>query len=187
MDSTRGTVDQDIFRKHCLVPYPTLEELPPDVRDKLNILPFRRNILYTIARSHGLAPHLLGLIATVLKAKYEWDVNIPVAEIYEMSQDKIDHIACSSERVLDNTQGPWTARDRTVLRLVDEQLATYTNQPSTILDAVDVLGPDLVVEVLIVIGLYALLARLINGLKIDDDLEIPNLKERIRGAITETR
>jgi alkylhydroperoxidase family enzyme len=202
--------DSDPFRKTCLVPYPNVDDLPPTLRDKLNILPFRRNILMTISHSHGLAPHLLGLIgacfdgtqrglptldwqlivlrtASVLKAKYEYDVNLPVAEVHGMPQEKIDSIACPTEAIHDKSQGPWTDRDRIILRLVDEQLATYKNEEKTIQESIEILGADMVVEVLIVIGVYALLARLIKGLRIDDDPEIPDLKEKIQKAITATK
>lgn len=202
--------NNDPFRKTCLVPYANVDDLPPILRDRLNILPFRRNILMTIAHSHGLAPHLLSLIgacfdgtqrglptldwqlivlrtASVLKAKYEYDVNLPVAEVYDMPQEKIDSIACPGEEIYNTSQGPWTDRDRILLRLVDEQLATYSNQEKTIREGVEILGTDMVVEVLIVIGIYGLLARLIKGLRIDDDPEIPDLKLKIKKAITATR
>jgi hypothetical protein len=71
--------------------------------------------------------------------------------------------------------------------MVDEQLSTYTNEEKTIQDALELLGADMVVEVIIIIGIYALLARLIKGLGVDDDPEIPDLKEKIREAITATR
>lgn len=203
------TNHDDPFRKTCLVPYPKTDDLPPLLRDKLNIIPVRRNILLTITHSHGLAPHLLSLIgacfdgtqrglptldwqlivlrtATVLKAKYEYDVNLPVAEVYNMPQEKIDNIDCPSDSVHRSGQGPWTDRDRVLLRLVDEQLATYTNEEKTIQDGVKILGADMVVEVLIVIGVYGLLARLIKGLRVDDDPEVPGLKEKIKSAITAT-
>ncbi|KAJ5851864.1 uncharacterized protein N7529_011249 [Penicillium soppii] len=204
------TNNVDPFRKTCLIPYPNVDDLPPILRDKLEILPFRRNILLTIAHSHGLAPHLLGLIgacfdgtqrglptlewqlivlraATVLGAKYEWDVNIPVAEVHNMPQEKIENIGCPISVIHDTSQGPWTLRDRVLLRMVDEQLSTYTNEEKTIQDALELLGADMVVEVIIIIGIYALLARLIKGLGVDDDPEIPDLKEKIREAITATR
>ncbi|KAJ5301909.1 hypothetical protein PENANT_c062G05543 [Penicillium antarcticum] len=205
-----NTGDNDPFRKTCLVPYPNVDDLPPNLRDKLNILPFRRNIILTIANSHGLAPHFLGLIgacfdgtqrglpilewqlivlrtSTILKAKYEWDVNLPVAEVHNMPQEKIDNMGCPASVIHDTSQGPWTARDRVLLRMVDEQLATYTNEEKTIQDALELLGADMVVEVIIVIGIYALLARLMKGLRVDDDAEIPGLKEKIRDSITPTR
>ncbi|GES63896.1 hypothetical protein ATEIFO6365_0007058300 [Aspergillus terreus] len=104
-----------------------------------------------------------------------------------MPQEKIDKIACPSEGILDNGKGPWTDRDRVLLRLVDEQLATYSNEEKTVGNAVHEPGPDLVVEALIVIGLYALLARLLNGLRVADDPEVPDLKEEIKEAITATK
>jgi hypothetical protein len=125
--------------------------------------------------------------ATNLKAKYEYDVNLPVAEVHNMPQEKIDNIASPTSVIQDNTQGPWTDRDRVLLRLVDEQLANYTNEEKTVRDAVELLGTDMVVEVIIVIGIYALLARVIKGLRVDDDAEIPGLKEKLKGAITATR
>ncbi|KAB8236830.1 uncharacterized protein BDW43DRAFT_226123 [Aspergillus alliaceus] len=54
---------------------------------------------------------------------------------------------------------------RVILRLVDEQLGTYDNQPGTVHDALRLLGEDEVVEVELLIGVYALLASVIKGLK----------------------
>ena len=80
-------------------------------------------------------------------------------------------------------KGPWTERERIVLRMVDEQLASYTNEEETIRDALRVMGHGEVVEILIVIGLYALIARVINGLRIEDDAEIPGLKDMLRKSV----
>lgn len=199
-------VFDDPFRKTCLVPYVDVEAAPPAVQDKLKVLPFRRNIFHLLGHSHGLFPHLMGVIggcfdgktrkiplldwqlivlrtATTLGAKYEYDVNLPVAEVYEMPQAKIDEMGCSAEDVR-NGIGPWTERDRLILRIVDEQLATYTNEVQTIKDALQVLSAEDLVEVLIILGTYALIARVIRGLKIDDDPEIPGLKDMLRKAVT---
>lgn len=206
-DSTDPSISGgDPFRKNCLVPYVDPETAPPAVQEKLKVLPFRRNILLTMAHSHGLFPHFSSLLggcfdgktrkiplfdwqlivlrtATVLKAKYEYDVNLPVAEAYGFPQEKSDSIGCSIQEVCEG-KGPWTERDRVILRLVDEQLATYDNEPKTVKEALKLLSVEDLVEVLIVIGVYALLARVIKGLKVDDDEEIPGLKEKIRTAIT---
>lgn len=199
----------DCFRKECLISYANPDELPPLLREKLKILPFRRNVLYTVARSNGLAPHLLGLIgscfdgkqrslpeldwqlivlrvSTVLDCKYEWDVNLPVAEVYGISPEKLADMGCPTEAV-SNGKGPWIERDRVLLRLVDEQLATYTNEEETVKTALELVREDELVEVLIIIGLYAMLARLIKSLKVDDDPKIPGLKEMIGTAITPTK
>ncbi|XTI91114.1 AhpD-like protein [Cenococcum geophilum] len=196
----------DPFRKTCLVPYVDPATAPPTVQEKLKVLPFRRNIFYLLGHSHGLFPHLVGVIggcfdgktrkiplldwqlivlrtATTLGAKYEYDVNLPVAEVYDMPQEKIDAMGCSAEDVRSG-KGPWTERDRLILRIVDEQLATYTNEPQTIKDALDVLSTEDLVEILIILGTYALIARVINGLKIDDDPPIPGLKDLLKKAVT---
>jgi alkylhydroperoxidase family enzyme len=203
--STNGVKYDDPYRKTCLVPYVVPEEAPQAVQDRLKVLPFRRNIFYLLGNSHGLFPHLAGVVggcfdgkvrkiplldwqlivlrtATTLGAKYEYDVNLPVAEVYEMDEEKIRQIGCKPEDVR-NGKGPWTERDRLILRIVDEQLATYTNEPQTIKDALKVLDHEEVVEVLIIIGTYALIARVINGLKIDDDPPIPGLKDMLRKSV----
>lgn len=205
-NNTSAEVFDDPFRKTCLVPYVDVEAAPPAIQAKLKVLPFRRNIFLLLGHSHGLFPHLMGVIggcfdgktrkiplldwqlivlrtATTLGAKYEYDVNLPVAEVYEMPQSKIDQMGCSAADVR-NGIGPWTERDRLILRIVDEQLATYTNEPQTIKDALQVLSVEDLVEVLIILGTYALIARVIRGLKIDDDAEIPGLKDMLRKAVT---
>lgn len=84
-------------------------------------------------------------------------------------------------------EGPWTDRQRVILRVVDEQLATYTNTPGTIRDAVEMLGHAELVEVLIILGTYSTLARIINGLRIDDDQPIrpDGLEDMLRASVTQ--
>lgn len=84
-------------------------------------------------------------------------------------------------------EGPWTDRQRVILRVVDEQLATYTNTPGTIRDAVEMLGHAQLVEVLIILGTYTTLARIINGLKIDDDQPIrpDGLEKMLKASVTQ--
>ncbi|KAF7596922.1 hypothetical protein BBP40_011967 [Aspergillus hancockii] len=204
--NANGTEGEDPFRKTCLVPYVDSESAPPAIQEKLKVLPFRRNILLTLAHSHGLFPHfsdLLGAcfdgkqrkipvfdwqlivlrIATILMAKYEYEVNLPVAEVFGFPQAKIDAIG-SSIRDIEEGKGPWTDRDRVILRLIDEQLATYDNRPETVKDALNLLSVEDLVEVLMMIGIYASLARVIKALKVDDDKPVPDLKEKIKTAIT---
>lgn len=105
-----------------------------------------------------------------------------MAEAFGFHQAKIDAIGCSSQEVREG-KGPWTERDRVILRLVDEQLASYDNEPETVKEALKLLSVEELVESLIIIGIYALMARVVNGLKVDDD-EITNLK-KLRTAITD--
>ncbi|KAI2950384.1 hypothetical protein CBS147323_10708 [Aspergillus niger] len=196
----------DPHRHTCLVPYVDPDTAPPDIQAKLKVLPFRRNILLTLAHSNGLFPHFSGLlgacfdgnqrsipvhewqlivlrVGTVTKAKYEIDVNKPVAEVFGFPQEKFNAIGCSIEDVMEG-RGPWSERDRVILRLIEEQLSTYDNKPETVKDALKLLSVGDVVEVLMIIGVYALLARVINGPKVDEDEPIPDLKEKIKTAIS---
>jgi len=211
--STSGNSTQaydDPFRHTCLVPYVDVSSAPPAIADKINVLPFRRNIFRLLGHSHGLFPHVMGIIggcfngqvrkiplldwqlivlrtATVLDAKYEYDVNVPVAEIYDLGQDKIQAMGCTAQSVI-NGEGPWNERQRLILRVVDEQLATYSNDPQTIQDALKVLSVEDLVEVLIILGTYALIARVIRALKIDDDQPIrpEGLAEMLKKSVTPT-
>ena len=99
-----------------------------------------------------------------------------------MNEEKIRQMSCKPEDVR-NGKGPWSERDRVILRVVDEQLATYNNEPATIQDALTILSHEELVEVLIILGTYALIARVINGLKIDDDPPIPGLKDMLRKSV----
>lgn len=122
-----------------------------------------------------------------MKAKYEYDVNLPVAELYEMPQAKIDAMGCSAQSIVDG-EGPWSERDRVILRLVDEQLVDYTNAEGTIRDALEILSNAELVESLIILGTYALIARVIRALRIDDDQPIrpEGLMESLRKSVTPT-
>ncbi|KAM3424658.1 hypothetical protein BST61_g6646 [Cercospora zeina] len=200
----------DPLRKTSLIPYVDAATAPPAIAEKLNVLPFRRNIFHLLGHSEGLFPHLMGVIggcfngqtrtvqlldwqlivlrtATTLEAKYEYDVNLPVAELYEMPQAKIDAMGCSAGSVVDG-EGPWSERDRIILRLVDEQLANYTNEERTIKDALEILSNAELVECLIILGTYALIARVIRALRIDDDQPIrpEGLMESLRKSVTPT-
>ena len=100
-----------------------------------------------------------------------------------MPQAKIDAMRCGAEDVRNGT-GPWTERDWLILRVVDEQLATYTNDPQTIKDALKMLCVDVLVEILMIMGTYALIARVIRALMTKDDVEIPGLRDLLSKATT---
>ncbi|KAL3258126.1 hypothetical protein ABHI18_006289 [Aspergillus niger] len=178
----------DPHRHTCLVPYVDPDTAPPDIQAKLKVLPFRRNILLTLAHSHGPFPHFSGLLGACFDGNqrsipvHEWQL-IPVAEVFGFPQEKFNAIGCSIEDVMEG-RGPWSDRDRVILRLIEEQLSTYDNKPETVKDALRLLSVGDVVEVLMIIGVYALLARVINGLKVDEDEPIPDLKEKIKTAIS---
>nr|POF21859.1 hypothetical protein CFP56_72643 [Quercus suber] len=210
VNGSSNEASDDPYRHTCLIPYVDAKTAPPAIADMINVLPFRRNIFLLLGHSQGLFPHLMGVIggcfngqvrkiplldwqlivlrtATTLNAKYEYDVNLPVAELYNMSDDKISAMDCSPESIV-NGEGPWNERDRLILRIVDEQLATYTNEPQTIKDALKIMSHEDLVEILIILGTYALIARVIRGLKIDDDEPIrpKGLSDMLKKSVTPT-
>ncbi|PYI30691.1 hypothetical protein BP00DRAFT_495699 [Aspergillus indologenus CBS 114.80] len=194
--------NNDPHRKTCLIPYVDPNTAPSDIQERLKVLPFRRNILLVLAHSQGLFPHISGLlgacfdgkqrklslfdwqvvvlrVAHSLDAKYVWDVNIPVAEAFGFPPEKAEAMGCSAQDVVEG-KGPWSARERVILRLVDEQVKGTTNEPDTVKAALQHLDVDEVVEVLVMTGIYVMLAGVMRGLKIDDDEFIPDFQEKIR-------
>lgn len=195
--------------QNCLVPYLELENAPPDVAAAITHLPYRRNIFHLLGHSHGSFPRLMGVyaaffngnlrtlplldwqlivlrISAVLDAEYEWDVNAPVARINGMPEEKFDALKRSAGRGADSVKAEaiFTPRDRAILQLVDEQLATYNNTEETIRRAKEVLSVEELVETYIVLGVYVLIARITKGLRIDLDGEIPGLEEHLKGVVT---
>lgn len=60
--SAPNEAHSDPFRHTCLVPYVEAATAPPAIAEKINVLPFRRNIFLLLAHSPGLFPHIMGLV-----------------------------------------------------------------------------------------------------------------------------
>lgn len=196
-------------KQTCLVPYLDIETAPPEVAAAITRLPYRRNIFYLLGHSHGSFPRLMDVyasffdgkrrtlplldwqlvvlrISAVLDAEYEWDVNAPVARVNGMPEAKLDALkrtargggAALQEEPL------FTARDRAILQLVDEQLKEYNNKEETVAEARKFLSVEELVEVYIVLGVYVLIARITKALRIDLDGEIPGLEEQLKQVVT---
>lgn len=194
---------------HCLIPYLELDKAPHEVAAAITRLPYRRNIFHVLGHSHGSFPPLMGVygsffdgnrrslplldwqlivlrISATLDAEYEWDVNAPVARLNGMSDDKLDalkHTVGTGAAGL-KEEPLLTARDVVILKLVDEQLATYNNREETVVEAKGVLSVEELVEVYVVLGVYTLIARITKALRIDLDGDIPGLEEHLRGVVT---
>ena len=191
----------------CLVPYIDPATTTGGVKQTLDSMPFVRNIFLLLGHSSGLFPPLMSVyqaafngqkrklpvldwqlvvlrIAARLDAPYPWDVNEPVARINGMSKLKLDSMGAPPDAVQADETGTWSARDKAILNVVDEQLKSYTNEPGTITHVRQFLSVEELVEVYIIIGAYALIARITRGLRIDLDGEIPGLEDSLRKMIT---
>ena len=194
--------------QNCLVPYVDIDAVPAEVAAAITHLPYRRNIFYLLGHSHGSFPRLMSVyanffdgtrrilplldwqlvvlrISAALDAEYEWDVNAPVARINGMPEEKFEALKRSAGGGADALakEPIFTERDRAILQLVDEQLATYTNTEETVQKAKKLLTVEELVEVYIVLGVYALIARITKGLRIDLDGEILVLEEHLNKVV----
>ncbi|KAH8196712.1 hypothetical protein TruAng_009141 [Truncatella angustata] len=195
--------------QNCLVPYIELEDAPPEVAAAITHLPYRRNIFHLLGHSHGAFPRLMSVyasffdgkrrilplldwqlvvlrISAVLDAEYEWDVNAPVARINGMPEAVLEAlkgtVKAGPEAVM--AERSFSDRQKAILNLVDEQLATYNNEERTVNEARELLSVEELVEVYIVLGVYVLIARITKGLRIDLDGEIPGLEDHLKAVVT---
>jgi hypothetical protein len=61
-NSDMAEVYDDPFRHACLIPYVDVATAPPAVAEKFKVFQFRRNIFHLLGHSHGLFPHVMGII-----------------------------------------------------------------------------------------------------------------------------
>lgn len=213
-EKTRRTREESstMSKTHnCLVPYVDPATAPPELAQALSRMPFRRNIFYLLGHSHGAFPPLMATygaffdgqkrtlplldwqlvvlrISAVLDAEYEWDVNAPVARLFGMPESKLTALRTTAGSNANVEAEPlFTARDKAILRLVDEQLRTYKNSEETVNILKEHLTTKEIVEVYIVLGVYVLIARITVGLRIDMDGEIPGLQEHLKKFVTEKK
>lgn len=193
----------------CLVPYLELENAPPEVAAAIAHLPYRRNIFHLLGHSHGSFPPLMGVygsffdgkkrtlpllewqlvvlrISATLDAEYEWEVNAPVARLNGMPEAKLDALKRTVGAAAEDIAGEplFSERDRVILHLVDQQLATYNNDVQTVNNAKQLLTTEELVEVYVVLGVYVLIARITKALRIDMEGEIPGLEDALKNVVT---
>lgn len=83
-----------------------------------------------------------------------------------------------------NEQTTFNERQKRILRFVDEQLETYTNDPGTVKGLLEYLSPAELVETVLIIGLYVMIARLVAAVGTDPDGEVPRLDDMIRAGVS---
>ncbi|KAK8018776.1 hypothetical protein PG991_007966 [Apiospora marii] len=193
----------------CLVPYLELLNAPPKVAAAIAHLPYHRNIFHLLGHSRGSFPSLMGVygsffdgkkrtlpllewqlvvlrISATLNAEYEWEVNAPVARLNGMPETKLDALKRTVGGGPEAVAGEplFSKRDRVILHLVDQQLATYNNDVPTVESAKKLLTTEELVEVYVVMGVYVLIARITKALRIDLEGEIPGLEDALKNVVT---
>jgi len=192
----------------CKIPYVDPVTATPPIANALARMPMKRHIFLLLSHSPGLFPPIMKVysaffskesrtlplldwqlivlrVSARLKCQYEWDVNAPVASVHGMQQAKLEALkACCDIDLGQNDDEMFSKREKHLLRVVDEQLETYTNEQATMTAVLQLLNPAELVETIMVIGFYAMIARLIRAVGIDADGDIPGLEDMIKAGVT---
>lgn len=114
--------------------------------------------------------------AALHDAPYEWDVNEPVARVFNYTEE---HFAAIRSGDLSSTE-LFTDRQRLINSIVTELYASNRVKPELVLQAKKVLGDEALMDLFFTQGIYAFLARTMNSCQIDFDAPIPGLVEQLR-------
>ncbi len=165
------------------IPYPDMAQAHPKVREAYEALPAKLNIFRMLAHAERnyagfmqLGGTILGRqkldarlrelailrIAQVSRARYEWDQHVPIALAAGVTQEQIDALEAgrSEAASFDKTDGlllDFTGEVMRDVRASDASLARMTEQFSS----------QEVVELVLVIGFYMMVARLLETTGVD--------------------
>jgi len=194
--------DRVVTNNHIL-PYVDSSTATPEVAKALKTLPFERNIFKLIANADSLFVPFMGLLSscwapgralrgtewqlTVLRtawlmdAPYEWDVNEPAARVFGLDDDMFKDIRGKDRKPQGELTHPrFTARHKIVYTMVNELVAHDKVLPETMTKAKQIMGDKATTEVIIIHGVYALVAKTIRSAQVDFDPEIPGLLDALR-------
>ena len=165
------------------IPYPDMAQAHPKVREAYEALPAKLNIFRMLAHAERnyagfmqLGGTILGRqkldarlrelailrIAQVSRARYEWDQHVPIALAAGVTQEQIDALEAgrSEAACFDKIDGlllDFTGEVMRDVRASDASLARMTEQFSS----------QEVVELVLVIGFYMMVARLLETTGVD--------------------
>jgi alkylhydroperoxidase family enzyme len=166
------------------LPYVDPEAAPEAVREALARLPVKLNIFRMMAHAETsfrpmlslgmsilaqqkLSPKLRELIilrvGSLSHARYEWVQHVPIALAAGASEAQI----AALER--GDVEGPFDELERTVLRFATEVVREVRAGDDTFAALAALVSPREVVEVLLTIGYYMMIARLLESTAVDLD------------------
>jgi len=167
------------------LPYVDPATAPAEVRDLLARLPVALNIFRMMAHAETdfrplvqLGTAILGRqklsarlreltilrVAMLSPARYEWVQHVPIAEATGITRAQIDAL----ERG-DPDAACFDALDRLVLRFVTEVVREVRASEATFAAVAAVLSPQEIVELLLTVGYYMMIARLLETTAVDLD------------------
>ena len=169
------------------LPYVDPDSAPPAVRELLARLPAQLNVFRMMAHAETAFRPLLGLgtailgrqqldarlrelvllrVAVLSNARYEWVQHVAIARAAGIPDAQIE--ALERGQIESDAFSP---RERTVLRFASEVVRDVRARDTTFADAATVLSPREIVEVIVTVGFYMMIARLLETT--DVDLEPP--------------
>ena len=166
------------------LPYVDPEAAPETVREALARLPVKLNIFRMMAHAETsfrpmlslgmsilmqqkLSPKLRELIilrvGSLSRARYEWVQHVPIALAAGATEAQI----AALER--DDVTGPFDELERAVLRFTTEVVNEVRAGDETFAALAALVSPREVVEVLLTIGYYMMIARVLESTAVDLD------------------
>jgi hypothetical protein len=189
--------DRTVTNNHIL-PYVDSKAATPAVAEALTTLPFERNIFKLLANADTLFVPFMKLLSScwgegralkssewqltvlrtssLLDAPYEWDVNEPVSRAFGYSDEQLALVRLGD---LSSTK-LFTDRQRLIGEMVRELVEANAVSEVNMVKARETLGPKAAMEVMIIHGIYGMLARVMRSAKIDFDPEIPGLLDILK-------
>ncbi len=176
------------------IPYPDLETLHPKVRDAFEALPAKLNIFRMLAHAERnfepftrlggtilgrqqLAAKLRELailhVASLSNARYEWDQHVPIAEDAGASGEQIEALAAG------RSDAPcFTPDEALLLRFTAEVVRDVRATDDTLEAMSQRYSSREIVELVLAIGFYMMVARLLETTGVD--LEDPRGRKIVR-------
>jgi alkylhydroperoxidase family enzyme len=104
-------------------------------------------------------------VANVSHAPYEWTQHVPIAKAVGVSEEQVKALAAG-----DTTADCFEGRDQLVLRFTDEIMHDVRASDATFAAMAEQFPPREIVELILAVGFYMLVARLLETTAVDMDL-----------------
>jgi alkylhydroperoxidase family enzyme len=182
------------------IPYVDLATASERLREDFARLPAQLNIFKMVAHAETVFPHFMRLggailgrlelsprlrelvilrVARLSPSIYEWTQHVPIGKACGVTEEQIAALEKG-----DGTAASFEATDRLVLRFVDETVRDVKVSDATFAAVVAELGSRQVVELILTIGFYMMVARLLESTAVDVDppagMAIPDSISRAR-------
>ena len=167
------------------LPYVDAAKAPDDVRTLLERLPVQLNVFRMMAHAEhdfrplvGLGTAILGRqklsaklreltilrVATLSPARYEWVQHVPIAKAVGATDEQV---AALERGTID--AACFDAVERAVLRFTTEVLRDVRASDATFAEAARHLSAQEIVELILTVGYYMMIARLLETTAVDLD------------------